>query len=64
MSDKFADKYFMRAFQLNQDELYRIKSFDVSRRMFLLKQDEISILLSLNLSHLKDILKTLEAKDE
>jgi type IV secretion system protein VirB4 len=63
MSDKFADKYFMRAFKLNENELYKIKSYDPSRRMFLFKQDNTSIVLSLNLQSLGDQLKILEAKD-
>lgn len=62
MSDRHADKYFKRAYQLDEDDLHKIKSYDTSRRMFLLKQGKISTVLSLNLSNLGDLLKTLASK--
>jgi len=59
LSHKFADKYFKRAFKLNEWELYKIKSYDKERRMFLLKQGEYSIVGVLNLSDMKEYLEIL-----
>ncbi|MFI4983698.1 MAG: hypothetical protein ACHP6I_00700 [Rickettsiales bacterium] len=58
-SDKFADKYFRRAFGLSDVELYKIKSYSADRRAFLIKQGDISTVLSLQLNELGDELKTL-----
>lgn len=56
-SDKFADKYFRRAFGLTDTELYKIKSYSADRRAFLIKQDEISTILSVQLNDFGDELK-------
>lgn len=58
-SDKLADKYFRRAFGLTDEELYKVKTYSVDRRAFLIKQDEISTVLTLQLSDFVDELKTL-----
>ena len=62
MSDKYADKYFKRAYSLDENDLHKIKSYASSRRMFLLKQDDISSVISLNLAGLGDLLTTLASK--
>jgi len=62
MSDKYADKYFKRAYNLDEDDLHKIKSYASSRRIFLLKQDHISSVISLNLAGLGDFLTTLASK--
>jgi type IV secretion system protein VirB4 len=53
LSDKNADKYFRRCYDLTDDELHKIKSFSASRRNFLLKQDDLHKMLMLNLSGMK-----------
>jgi type IV secretion system protein VirB4 len=59
LSDKYIDKYFRKAFKLSDEELYKIKSYDLERRMFLLKQKEISILIALVLDDMKEEVKLL-----
>ncbi len=59
LSDKFADKYFKKSFDLTDSELHTIKSYSKDRRMLLLKQDGQSLLLSLPLDDLKDELNIL-----
>lgn len=62
-SDKSADKYFKRAYKLNEDELNLIKSYAPSRRTFLFKQSGLSIVLSLKLDELKEQLAILGSKN-
>jgi len=59
LSDKYADKYFRKAFKLNDNELYKIKSYSNELHMFLLKQDDLSIVIALQLADLKDEIKLL-----
>lgn len=59
LSDKLADKYFRKAYQLNDYELYKIKSYDASRRTFLLKHDGLSLIMSLDLSPFPEQLRIL-----
>jgi type IV secretion system protein VirB4 len=59
LSDKFADKYFKRAYKLTDDELHKIKSYSSARRIFLFKSSYTSAMLSLDLSSMKDDFKIL-----
>jgi len=61
LSDKFADKNFKKFFGLTESELHKVKSYSVDRRMFLLKQDDLSIMLTLKLDALEDELQTLKS---
>jgi type IV secretion system protein VirB4 len=61
LSDKFADKYYKKLFSISDDELHKIKSFSIDRRMILLKKDGYSALLSLQLSDFKDDLEILQS---
>ena len=61
LSDKVADKYFKRCYQLSDDELHKVKSYSSNRRTFLLKQDKISKVLSLNLHGMEEDLIVLDA---
>lgn len=49
LSNKFADKGYRKAFGLSDLELQKIKSYDVSKRIFLLKQINYSIVGNINL---------------
>ena len=62
LSDKNADKAFRKTYGLNDDNLFRIKSYSADKRLFLFKQDGISTVLSLNLKVIPDILKVLESR--
>ncbi len=59
LSDKFADKYFKKSFGLTETELHKVKSYSTDKRMFVLKQDNISLVLSLPLKELQDELNIL-----
>jgi type IV secretion system protein VirB4 len=59
LSNKLADKEFKKTFKLTDQELYKVKSYDVERRMFLLKQGSYSIVGVLNLNGIDDVLTTL-----
>jgi type IV secretion system protein VirB4 len=63
LSDKGVDKYFRKSYSLNDSELYQIRNYASERRMFLFKQDNLSIMLSLNLQGLDKSLKFLVSKD-
>lgn len=63
LSDKFADKYFKRAYKLDDNELHKIKSYSSSRRVFLFKNEDISTMLSLDLSAIKSELEVLGVTD-
>lgn len=58
-SDKFADKKFRKALNLSEEELYKIRSYDLSRRVFMLKQKDEVAMLALQLEGLKDELAVL-----
>jgi type IV secretory pathway VirB4 component len=58
-SDKFADKNFRKALSLTDEELYKVRSYDLSRRVFMLKQDQDTLILSLQLDGLKEELEIL-----
>lgn len=49
LSNKYADKSYRRAFGLSDEELQKVKSYDVSKRIFLLKQANYSIVGGINL---------------
>ena len=57
LSDRFADKSYKKLFELTDLEFHRIKIYDKSRRIFLLKQDDASVSASFCLSEDKDILE-------
>lgn len=59
LSDKYADKYFRRNFNLTENELNNIKSYEKKRHIFLFKQDEMSVSLQLDLSKLPEELAIL-----
>ena len=58
-SDKFADKNFRKALSITEEELYKVRSYDLSRRVFMLKQDQDTLMLSLQLDGLKEELEIL-----
>lgn len=62
-SDKFADKNFKKTFNLTDDELYKIRSYDKSRRIFMLMQDNDTVMLSLHLGDLKEEVDILGANE-
>ncbi len=59
LSDRYADKYFRRAYGLTEWEQYKVKSYDVERRMFVLKQGDFTIISSANLEDLPEIREVL-----
>ncbi len=59
LSDKFADKYFKKSFGLTEYELHKVKSYSGDKRMFVLKQDKSSLVLSLPLNELQNELEIL-----
>ncbi len=63
LSDKNADKYFRRCYKLTDDELHKIKSYGSSRRMFLMKQDNLHKMLLLNLDGMEEDLVILDTID-
>ncbi len=62
LSNKGADKYFKKGYNLDEWELYKIKSYDAHKRMFLLKQGYFRIISNINLQDHKEILDVLSAK--
>lgn len=63
LSDKNADKNFRKTYALNDDDLFRIKSYAADKRLFLFKQDNSSTVLSLNLKLIPEALKILESRN-
>lgn len=63
LSDKSADKAFRKFYDLDETEQHRIKSYDVERHVFLLKQCDASIVLNLDISDMIQQLNVLEEKN-
>ena len=59
LSDRTADKNFRTAFNLTQKELNHIKSYHISKRRFLIKHNNDSLITSVDLSNLKQALEIL-----
>jgi type IV secretory pathway VirB4 component len=59
LSDKLADKYFRKFFDLTDNELHKVKSYSIDRRMFLFKQDDLSLILTMDLSEMPEELQIL-----
>lgn len=64
MSNRYADKYFRRAFNLSDYEFNQLKSFDAKRRIFLYKQEDLSVFLQLTLDSLEEEFEVLIAGAE
>lgn len=54
-SDKFIDRMYKRVFKLSESEMHKIKLYDVSKRAFLIKQGDFSMVTSFNLDELPGI---------
>ena len=59
LSDKFADKYMRRAYDLDDEEIFRIKSYSPSKHIFLLKKDGLSLTMSADLAEFEEQTKIL-----
>lgn len=64
LSDKNADKNFRKTYGLNDDDLFRIKSYAADKRLILFKQANDSTVLSLNLKLIPEALKILESRSD
>jgi type IV secretion system protein VirB4 len=60
MSDRLADKYFRRVFDLSEWDLYKIKSYEIAKRIFLIKQGDLRIVTSFDLSDAPEILEVMK----
>jgi type IV secretion system protein VirB4 len=60
MSDRLADKYFRRVFDLSEWDLYKIKSYEIAKRMFLIKQGDLRIVTSFDLSDAPEIIEVMK----
>ncbi|CAL7961477.1 putative Type IV secretion system protein VirB4 [Alphaproteobacteria bacterium] len=59
MPHKFVDKTYKKIFQLSDWEAHQIKLHDKNARIFLIKQQNNSIVTSFNLTNLSDIIQTI-----
>lgn len=59
-SYKYLDKKYQKTYNLSEYEYNQIKSYDISKRFFLMKNDKEAIVGNVNLSQLKDQLEVLK----
>lgn len=64
LSDKKADKYFRKCYDLSEDELHKVKSYSAEKHMMLVRQGSVSKTLFLNLKEIKESIVVLDAQHD